>query len=101
MKATEKHTQARNIERSDGVRGIVDTDTPRMTAKKLVNELVSIVYCCQYDVQLFRPTSVVEMATLTIDMIRTNYSCTESILKMLFHLGYLSEQDTYKRNLMI
>jgi hypothetical protein len=34
----EKHTQARNSERSEGARDIVDTDTPRMTAEKLINE---------------------------------------------------------------
>jgi len=44
LKGREKHTQARNSERSDGVRGNVETDTPRMTAQRLVNELVSVLY---------------------------------------------------------
>jgi hypothetical protein len=79
MKAKEKHTPARKSERSYGVRGIVDTDTPRMTAQSLVNELV--LYLCHSDVQLYRPTSVVEMAEITIDMIRTINSSTESILR--------------------
>jgi hypothetical protein len=43
LKDRQKHAQARNSERSDGVLGIVDTDTPRMTAKILVNELVSVL----------------------------------------------------------
>jgi len=97
LKATEKHTQARNSERSDGVRGIFDTGTPRMTAQILVNELVSVLYTCHSDVQLYRPTSVIEMATTTIDMIRTNHSPTENILKILLHLGYLKEHGTYQR----
>ena len=42
LKATEKQTQARNSERSGGVRGIVDTDTPTMTAK--VNLFILCVY---------------------------------------------------------
>jgi len=77
LKAREKHTQARNKERSGGVRGIVDTATPRMTAQSLVNELVSVLYPCHSDVQLYRPTSVVEMAAVAIDMIRTNHNSTE------------------------
>ena len=44
QKATEKHTHARKSERSDGVRGIVRKDTPRMTAHMLVNELDSVLY---------------------------------------------------------
>jgi len=86
LKATEKHTQARNSERSDGVRGIVDTDTPRMKAQILMNELVCVLYPCHSDVQLYRPTSVVEKTAKTIDMFRTIQSSTESILKMLLHL---------------
>ena len=70
LKATEINIQARDRERSDGARGIVDTDTPRLTAKILVNELVSVLYPCHSEVQLYRPTSVVEMAAITIDMIR-------------------------------
>ena len=66
LKAREKNTQARNRERSDGVRGIVDTDTPRMTAQRLVSEHDSVLYPCQSDAQLYRPTSVVEMAAITI-----------------------------------
>jgi len=97
LKATEKHTQARNSERSDDVRGIVDTDTPRMTAQTLVNELVSVLYPFHSDVQLYRPTSVIEVAAMTIDTIRTNHSSTECILRMLLHLGYLIEHGTYHR----
>jgi len=97
LKAREKHTQARYSERSDDARGIVDTDTPRMTAQRFVNELVSVLYPCHSDVQLYRPTTVVEMAVITIDIIRTNHSSTESILKMLLHLGYLTEHGTYQR----
>jgi hypothetical protein len=52
LKAKEKHTQARNNERSDGVRGIVDTDTPRMKTQAFVNELVSVLYPCHSDKQL-------------------------------------------------
>jgi len=90
LKAREKHTHARNSERSDGVRGIVDTDTPRMTAQTLVNELHSVLYPCHFDMQLYWPTSVVEMAAITIDMIRTNHSSKDNILKRLLHLGNLS-----------
>jgi hypothetical protein len=97
LKAKEKHTQARNSERSDGVRGIVDTDTPRITAQTFVNELDSVLYPRHSDVQLYRPKSLVEMAAITIDMIRTNHSSTVSILKMLLHLGYLTEHGTYQR----
>ena len=95
LKARQKHTQAKNRERSDGARGIVDTDIPSRTAHTLVNELVSVLYTCHSDVQLYRPTSVIEMAANTIDMIRTNHSSTDSILKMLLHLGYLEEHSTY------
>ena len=95
LKATEKHTQARNSKRSDGARGIVDTDTARMTAQRFVNELVSVLYPCHSDVKLYRPTTVVEMAAITIDMIRTNHSSADSILKTLLHLGYLTEHGTY------
>ena len=83
LKATQKHTQARNSEPNDGARGIVDTDTPRMTAQTLVNELFSLLYVSHSDVQLYRPISVVEIATMTIDMIRTNHSSADSILKIL------------------
>ena len=97
LKATEKHTQARNSERSDGARGIVDTGTPRMTPQRLVNELVIVLYTCHSDVQLYRPTSVVKKATITIDINRTNHSSTESILKILLHLEYSTEHGTYQR----
>ena len=66
MKATEKQPQARNSERSDDVRGIVDTDTPKITTKMLVNKLLSVLYPCQSDAQLYRPTSVLEIATKSI-----------------------------------
>jgi len=46
LKSREKPTQARNCERSDGVRANVEIDTPRMTALTLVNELVSVLYPC-------------------------------------------------------
>ena len=95
LNARQKHTQQRNRERSDGARGIVDIDTHRMTAQTLVNELVSVLYTCHSDVQLYRPTSVIEMAANTIDMIRTNHSSTDSILKMLLHLGNFIEHGTY------
>jgi hypothetical protein len=101
LKATEKHTQARNSERSDGVRGIIDTDTPRTTAHTLVNEFVSVLYPCHSHVQLYRPTSVVEMVVITIDVIRNNHSSTESFLIMLLHLGYLTEHGTYQRTLNV
>ena len=96
LKAREKHTHARNSERSDVARGIVYIDTPRMTAQRLVSELVSVLYPCHSDVQLYRPTSVAEMATVTIDIIRTNHSSIENILKMLLHLRFLKEQGTYQ-----
>jgi len=99
LKATEKQTQVRNSESRDGALGIIDTDTPRMTAQMLLNELVSVLYRCHSDVQLYRPTSVVEMVANTIDMIRTNHSPTESILRMLLHLGYLTEHGTYQLTL--
>jgi hypothetical protein len=97
LKATEKHTQARNSERSDGVRGIVGTDTPRMTAQRWVKELFSVLYVCHSDEELYRPIRVVEIAAITIVMIRTTHSSTDSILKMLLHLGYLTEHGTYQR----
>jgi len=96
LKAKEKHTQAKDSIRGDGVRGIVDTVTHRLTTQTLVNELVSVLYPCHSDVQLYRPTSVVEIVTITIDMIKTNHSSTESILKMLQHLGYLTQHGTYE-----
>jgi hypothetical protein len=74
LKATEKHTQARKSERSDGVRGIVDTDTPRMTGQTMVNKLVSVLYLRHSDVQLYFPIIVLEMAATTIDIIRTNHN---------------------------
>jgi hypothetical protein len=43
LKAREKTTQARISERSDGERGIVETDTPRMTAQTLFNELAIVL----------------------------------------------------------
>jgi hypothetical protein len=95
LKATEEQTPARNSERNDGVRGIDHTDNPGMTANMLVNALVSVLYLCHYDVQLYRPTSVVEMAAITIDIIRTILSSAESFLKMLLHIGYLKEHGIY------
>jgi hypothetical protein len=91
LKGRENLTQAKNSERSDGVRAIAETDTPRMTAQVFVNGLVSVLYPCHSDVQLYRPTSVVEMAAIKIDVIRTIHSSTENFLKMLLHLGYLTE----------
>jgi hypothetical protein len=96
LKAKEKHTQARNSERNDVARGIVDTDKHRRTAQTLVKELVTVLYTCHSDVQLYRPTSVIEMAAKIIDMIRTNHSSTDSILYMLLHLGYLTGHGTYQ-----
>jgi len=72
-----------------------------MTAQLLVVELDSVLYPCHSDVQLYRPTSVVEMAANTIDMIRTNRSSTESILKMLLHLGHLTNHGIYQRTFML
>jgi hypothetical protein len=69
MKAREKLTQAKNSESSDGVHGIVDTITPRMTAQTLVNALVSVLYPFHTDVHLCLPTSVDQMAAVTINMI--------------------------------
>ena len=80
-----------------GARGIVDTDTPKMTAQTLVNELVSVLYPCHSDVQLYHPTSIIEMAANTIDMIRNNHSPTDSILKMLIHFRNLIEDGIYQR----
>ena len=93
LKAREKHNQAKNREHSDVARGNVDTDTPRMTAQTLVNELVSVLYTCHSDMQLYGPTSFVAMDAITIDIIRTNHSSTDSILKMLLHLGNLIEDQ--------
>ena len=101
LKATEKHTHPTNSERSEGVRGIVDTETPSMTAQTLVNALDRDLYLCHSDVQLYRPKSVAETAEIKIDTIRTNHSSTESILKMLLHLGYLTEHGTYQRTLVM
>jgi hypothetical protein len=88
QRAREIHIQARKSERSDCVRVIVDTDNPRMTAQSLVNEFVRVLYPCHYDVQLYRPTSLVEVVAIKIDTIRTNHSFTDSILNMLLHLEY-------------
>jgi hypothetical protein len=101
LKARKKQTQPRNSEPSDSARGIFDTDTPRMTAQTLVNELVSDLYPCHSDVQPYLPVSVVEMAAFTNDVIRNNHSSTESILKMLLHLGYLTKHGTCQRTLMV
>jgi len=101
LKATDKHTQTTNGESSDGARDVVETNTHRMRAQNLINEVVNVLYPCHSDVQLYRPTSVVEMGAITIDMIRTNYSSTERILKMLLHLGYLSEHGIYQLTLMM
>jgi len=100
-KATEKQTQAKNRELNDGLRGIVDIDNPRMTAHMLVNELVTVLYLSHSNVKLYRPTSVVEIAAISIDVIRNNHSSTESFLIMLLHLGYLTEHGTYQRTLNI
>jgi len=89
LKARDEHTQASNSERSDGVLVIVDTATLRMTAQTFVNELVDVLYFCHSDVQLYRLTSVVEMASDKIDMKRTNHTSTECILKILLHLLYM------------
>ena len=99
LKSKEKHTQKRKSESSDGLRGIVDTDTPRITAQTLDNDLVSVLYLCHSDVQVSRQISVVEMATITIDMFTAILLSTESILKMLLQLGYLTEHSTYQRTL--
>jgi len=96
-KPEKKQTQARNSERSDGVHGIVDTYTPRMTAQTLVNELVSVLYPCHPDVLQYRPRILVEIAANTIDMIRISHSSTEKIRKMLLHFGYVTEHGAYQR----
>jgi hypothetical protein len=101
LKSTGKHTQATNSERSGVARVIVDTDTPRMTEETLVNERICILYLFHADVQLHRPKSVVEMAAVTIDMIRTNHSSTENVLKMFFPLEYLAENGTFQRKLVL
>jgi len=80
LKAREKQTQAKNSKRRDGARGIVDNATPRMTAQILVNELVSVLYPCHSEVQLYRPRIVVEIAANTIDIIRTTHSSKENFL---------------------
>jgi len=95
QKAREKHTKTGNNKCNDGALGIVDTATLRITEQTLVNELVSVLFLCHSDVQLYHPTCVVEIAAITIDMIRTNHSSTESILKMLLYLGYFTEHGTY------
>jgi len=61
----------------------------------MVNELVSVLYLCHRDMQLYRPKCLVEMTANTIDVITTNHSSTESILKVLLILGYLEEHGTY------
>ena len=96
LKASEKHTQQKRSEHSDEESGILYTATPRMTAQTLINELVRVLYPCHSDFQLYRPTSVIVVDANTIDMNRTNHSSTDSILKMLFHLGYLTEHGTYQ-----
>jgi hypothetical protein len=101
VKATEKHTQERNNKRSDGVRGIVDTATPRMTAQTWVKILFSVLYDCHSGVQLYRPISVVEMTANTIDMIRTIHSSTESTLMTQLHLGYFTEHGICQRILVV
>jgi hypothetical protein len=101
LKDKEKHNQARKSERSDGLRGILDTHNPRITGQRFVNELVSVFYLSKSDVKLYRPTSVVEMAAITIDMIRINHSSIKSVLKTLLHLGYFIEHSTYQRTLMV
>jgi hypothetical protein len=100
LNAREKQTQAKNSEHSKGARGIVDTGTPRMTAQTFVKELDSVLYPCHSDVQLYRATSVVEMPVITIDMIKTNHSSTDTILKIFLHLGYLREHVAYQRRIM-
>jgi hypothetical protein len=97
LKATEKHTQERNSERSDGECGIFDTDTPRITAQMLINELVSVLYPCHSDVQLYRPRNILEISAAKIDMITTTHSFIESVLKMLLHLWYSTEHGKYHR----
>jgi hypothetical protein len=64
LNARENHTQARNRERSDGERGIVDTDKPIRTTQMFVNELVSVLFTCHSDMHLYRATSVIEMADI-------------------------------------
>ena len=100
LKATEKQTKAIKRERRDLVCGIVDTDTPRMIAQALVTDFVTVFYRCHSDVQLYRPTSVVEIAAVTVDMTRTKHSSTENF-KMLPHLENFTEHVTYQRKLII
>ena len=85
LKTRAKQTQARNSELRDRVRATMDTDTHRMTANTLIYEIVIAFYACHSDMQLYRPTSVVEMGAITIDMIRNNHSSKERILKMVLH----------------
>jgi hypothetical protein len=68
--AREQHTQPNNSESIDGARGIFDTDNPRMTAQPLANQLVSVLYTCHSDVQMYRPTSVTQISTITIVVIK-------------------------------
>ena len=101
LKAREKHTQARNNESSDGAGDIVDTNTPRMTGHTLVNETDSVLYPCHSDVQLYRPTCVIEMAAITIDMIRTNHSSTESAWQSRVHTSGHSWCSRYQWSLKV
>jgi hypothetical protein len=78
----------RKSESSDVAHDNVDTDTPRNTAQRVVNELVRVLYFCQSDMQQYRLNSVVKMAAKPIDII--NQNSTEIILKMLLNLGYLA-----------
>jgi len=100
LKASEKKTQARNSECRESANDIVDTYKPGMTADMFVNEHVSVLYLCHSDGMLHRPTSVVEMAAITFDMIRITHSSVESNIKKLLNLGYLIEHCTYQRTLI-
>ena len=75
LKGREKQTQKWNNEVTESARGIVDTGTPRMRANTLVKEIVFFMYPCHSNVQLFPATSVVEIAEVTIDIIRNNHRC--------------------------
>jgi hypothetical protein len=46
-----------------------------MRANTLVKEIVFFMYPCHSNVQLFPATSVVEIAEVTIDIIRNNHRC--------------------------
>jgi hypothetical protein len=82
----EKHTKMRNANVVT-MRVALLTLTPlRITAHTFVNELDRVLYPCHSEVQLYRPTSVVEKAAVIIDMIRTGHSSTDGILNMMFHL---------------